>query len=650
MLKHSGQISKSTKPNNDGQDSTCNQNPTSFENAAFSDNDTSLCDTKDFEVRSGRRSNLSLTDNSVHTRGLSVNNNNTLNDIREEFEEDPASNRQNTYKKAIVIVITLMITVLGVCSAVGYHYIGYYPETKILNYGDTKIIEYSPNFCSAVTSDSEDVWLSVVSSVDYIGQARYTMFTLVYLEVGQTWSRMFHLSKKSMVSINISSKDIIFVLVFKGKHRYDLWLGRKTTVSYEMKQACCLNGKLIQRNRIEFSSNEDEDYYFVLYRDESFGSPVYFNATLEFIRPKIDSTRIKQQCKTSIYSKCSVSLTFRSNEKAIIELYNRVEIGVITKETNIGWKCDARIWFYCIVFGIAIIILSALFVFSYIIMQRYYKSKHSKSMHEEKAVHRQTREAVCSNDHSTLTSIPAGARKSLPRRSYSPKVLSESIEKFDNWAVDYDTCNRESIEPKPYQNINSTVSRNNKETILESNTGGIATIFRKESETGRNGYNRPLGKYKKRTSKAHGYSGETQSNEFELRSLTKDDFDEITIDLPREKQAADEAGGCDMVDRNFKKGYQQRLKVADGSRTTVESTKTTRGTRFSQTVASASSSNGLNRHKKSNNLLTESLENCLEVLSVEHLDQKSQFEGAYKQQPEKSKNNEIKLIGKPIDI
>ena len=264
MLKHCKQSSRLSHDSRNAFEGRIH-NGQSFDNMAYNDTDAlSSAGAKDLDSRSVRiKSSLSFVTNSTLEKDSSPKKVVTLESIHEEPHEVETSLKDNFCKRCIVIAVILIVAVLVVCLAVGYFYIGYYPEEKYLNYGDERIIDYSSYFCSAVTSEHHDIWLSVVSNVYQKKQVKYTMDALLYLEVDQIWSRMFHLNKNSIININVTSKDIVHVFVFKGKRNYDLWVERKTTISYAMKQACCVNGEVSNPDQFEFRSYENSDYYLV---------------------------------------------------------------------------------------------------------------------------------------------------------------------------------------------------------------------------------------------------------------------------------------------------------------------------------------------------------------------------------------------------
>ena len=654
MLKYCKQPSERSKPSHDRHDLSDSHKGNSFDNSAFSNDEvSSFCDAKDFDIHSGPTSSLPLATNSILTKGLSSKNNSILQKIQEE-DEDQISDGEQSHKKAINFAVILTVTVLGICFAVGHYYIGYYPEEKGLNYGDSFIIDYSSYFCSAVTSNSDDVWLSAASNIDYTGHLRYTMQALLYLEVGQIWSRMFHLNKRSMVSINISSNDIIFVLIFKGRRNYDLWIERKAILSYEMKQACCVNGR--QPDRIEFTANESEDFIFVLYRDISFGSAVHFNFTFEFIRPQIDSTQIKRQCKTSITTKCSITLTFGSSEKAIIEVQNGIPSRGITSERNVTWKCDARIWFYCVVYGFLIIFLSTLLILCND-TRKYWKTKYSKTLHEGGSFQMKARESEGTNTHTNVienNTIVTNAMKihSLSSKSCYSMASHESSEKYQNWTVDYDTCDKESLKVTGYENNTSIDSRNNKGIDFKSDKGEIATIFRNESETNQKSSSVPLVKYIARKFQSQGESDEIRSSELEPSSISQVDSEKIIFELKRERELTEELKSDYSNEKSTKK-IQHNPQDANESRKKAESKKRTPDTNISQIMASASStsSNTLSRNTKLKGPATKTRpKEPSGGLPVGHLDQESQRRNFYTPHPINSNDTEKILIGEPINV
>lgn len=448
MLKH-------RQSSNSHRDSNANHLPTngnSHKNMAYYDPTSSL-GAEDSETNVN--SSLPVESLTIEEQ-FSTKENSVLENIRGECDGNHVGNNVLSRQRIIAFVIVLTVVLIVVCFSIGYYYIGYYPEEKSLNYGDQRCIDYSTYFCSSVSSDSNDIWLTVVSSLDYTEQLKYTNDAVLYLEVGQIWSRMFHLNMNSMININIAGKGIIFVLVFKGKQNFILWVERKTTLSYILQKACCINGK----ETIYFKANESEDYYIVFYREESFGSPVTFNASLDFIRPKVDSSKVRRQCKVVFGGTCTVGLSYASSEKIIIEMPHYSKQGMITKETKIRWKCNARIWFYCVIFGFSIICISVFVIVSYVNGKKLLKSRCSKS-----------------SQYSYNRQMPIGTETVNSGRN-CPKLSHDSISsnklKYANLAAKEETCDINAVEKRSFDVRNNNSGRELER--LQERKGSVATI------------------------------------------------------------------------------------------------------------------------------------------------------------------------------
>ena len=532
MLKHCKQSPKTQMQSQDGPERSFSQNWKSFDNTAYDTNSISSHMEANFSDNHRRlKPNPSITTHSSFMQeSLSINS----KQIHEDCNENPSSYGQPSIRKTIItFAVLLLVVIVGVSCAAGHYYIGYYLEVKTLNFGDQKIIDYSSYFCSGVSSDSHDVWLIVVSNLDYTKPERYSMYAKIYLEVGQTWSRMFHLRKNSVVNINISSKDIIYVIVFKGKRNYELWLERKTTISYEMKQGCCAHGIVNQADDIEFTTNENNDYYFVLYRHDSFGSAAHFNATFQFTRAKINSARIIRQCKTSVNSQCSVALTFASTEKTIIELHKQITKGVITKGTNVRWKCEARIWFYCIVYGLSITCLSIFFILLQKYRQKCCSSYIANSVHKGMGLRRLQSTSENMNDHNSSTSnyTSAANMKKMKKSDVSSRNLSdESIRKYNASTQSHKNSN------------NSIDSKTSREMYLQANEGEIATIFRNESKINCNNTNDGIVKYIPVKHHTKDKINKKRSHEFVSIDSRETDSEEIIFQALKERKQSTQRG------------------------------------------------------------------------------------------------------------
>ena len=562
MLKHCKQSPKTRMKRQDGAELSYSQNWKSFENTAYETNSISSDREANFpDNRTRLKPNPSIdTHSSYMQESLSMNS----KKIREECDEDPRSSQQPSIKKTITFAVILLVVTVGISCAAGHSYIGYYLEVKRLNFGDEKIIDYSSYFCSGVSSDSHDVWLIVVSNLDYTAQEKYSMYSKIYLEVGQIWTRMFHLRKNSVVNINISSRDIIYVIVFKGKRNYDLWVERKTTISYEMKQGCCTHGIINQADNIKFNINENGDYYFVLYRHDSFGSAAHFNATFQFTRPRINSARIIRQCKTSVNSQCSVALTFASTEKTIIELQKQITKGVITKATNVRWKCEARIWFYCIAYGLSIICLTIFFILLYNYRQKYSSSYIINSMHKDMRLCRLQR----INDHNSSTAnyrSAANKKKMQKADARSRKLSDESMKKYNASNQSHGNSN------------NSIGSKTSRENYLQANEGKIATIFCNESKVKHNNTNNNV-KYIPIKHHTKDMINRKRSNEFESLNSREPDSEEIIFQVHKERKNPtkyDQTEKSKASDHCATNDFKRGNSTADVIKLCIEDTKVT---------------------------------------------------------------------------
>ena len=535
MLKHYRQTSKSSRESFGSRisfaDSTFSQDGKSLENMAYHEDESSPTSVIKESAAQRPKSCLSQTTNSTQSKSQLLR----IQQL-ESILEEPASKDRGIKRLLwrISIFIVLVVAVIGISIATGYYYVRYYPEEKLMNSGDKRLIDYSSYFCSSVTTDSHDVWLTVVSALDYPKLIRYTMTSYIYLEVGRMWSRMFHLNKNSVIKIGMTSGDIVYVLVFKGKGNYDLWVERKTTTSYMMKQSCCVNGRALT-DTFEFQSHENEDYYLVFYREDSFGIGVSFNTSLSFIRPDIDSTKIRDRCKALVGRKCTVGLELGSSERIIVEMHRQWRKGVVSKEEKISWKCNARIWFYCVVFGLSIILAAILIVMLYIFIDKYLHSR-TKKVSKPAAVNSNHRTESISNGSNVQQNASNVILRSGNANRKFHGYTNTSLDKSDNWAID-DISQSGSAKCTVDEDGNKNGQHRNERDGIEN----AAVIHRNEYEK----YH--LAKYLTRnlrleTNDDHEFKMQRIRSSRETNNVKKEDSCKIVLKLPEGRKYTTEIG------------------------------------------------------------------------------------------------------------
>ena len=383
----------------------------------------------DFEVKSSNsiRPKSSLSWMTSSTMEANVAKSRTLETIAKEDNKGVGSHVSFPYR-CILLASIIMTFILGITFAIGVIYIGYYPEQKFLNTGDTLVIDYSTYFCSAVSTTSSNIWLTTLVNVDKNKEVQYTMSDVLRIEVGQFWSRMFYFHRNSSLNIIWQSNEIIYLFIFEDKRQFDIWTGRKTSESYLVKSACCFNKNTVDAS-FEFVSEKDSDYYIAFYRPGSFGRAVSLNLTLKFRRSSFDFSKTKANCQTSKATGCSVPLSFGSDENTIIEVPNTTKRG-IPKENEVEWKCEARVWFYFVVFGSVVIALCAVFVLIFFI----HKHARMRLQGEQRKPTRPWKvlqnEATADGNRNNVAS--GFVKGPVPRDA----VSYESIENYHNWALD----------------------------------------------------------------------------------------------------------------------------------------------------------------------------------------------------------------------
>ena len=500
------------------QSRTTSPNANSFANKTYDSFDDKSLNSYEQSVASERvKSRVSMVTLSTVDRNP-WSRNTTLESIREETD-DKSLNETETQGyvsyKGILNAAIIIIAILCISFAVGFYYIGYYPEHGSLNIGDIRVIDYSTYFCSAVYTDTSETRLTVLSNVKRSNVVRYTINMQLNIEVGETWHRMLYLFKNSEINMKINGKEMVDVIVFKSKKKFEIWQGRKQSKTYLFKETCCYESTENQKHQFNLRSTEDDYYYIALHRGESFGSPAYLNISFIFVRPSFDFTTTKEQCVTTSTRKtCSVPLTYASKEETLIETVHKNTKKSFPSAVEVKWKCEARVWFYILTFGLILILFTVIALGIYHVSNKYVISKYLKftgrrrkeaSFYTVEFNNKQKRGSTFSvlNDSSILNSTnemrPSSARDSFSaneiRQPYPRDSVSyESIEKYHSWAIDENSGDSKEIKQGTNGQLDggSGLEMGNRNQPM-----GIATIYRdeKQSEMNRHDSNVSIIKY-----------------------------------------------------------------------------------------------------------------------------------------------------------
>ena len=354
----------------DDQSSASNRPIEAMKNQRLSeDTTTTMAQTDSISSRSnvlsiegyvGSRSKLTL--NSIAEEQTDIASTDTVCNKK---ESSPQGNTCKLVVYASIIVAAVVCTSCGI----GHYYVGYYPESEFLNQGDMKLTEYSTWFCSEVFTENLDVntRLVVLSKADRIGsQFDYRKTEQLSMRPGDIWTRRFYLLKNSRINIIIETNDVIDILGFDSEKKLDVWKNRKESQSYIMKASCCAKSRVEQFDLIASSEGM---YLVTIYRSDNLASSAKLNITLKFHRTTFDFSKTEKTCETKAGS-CSVSLKYASSQVTVIEVPNVQNAKGIPFATKVTWKCNARIWFYIIVFGCIYILIVIIIVGVYILVQR----------------------------------------------------------------------------------------------------------------------------------------------------------------------------------------------------------------------------------------------------------------------------------------
>ena len=267
------------------------------------------------------------------------------------------------FSAALVIVVAVFCVVGGFI----HYYVGLYPQMVNLNQADVLLLDSLSDFCSGVTAKSKEHGIRIISfklstkrnTLKYSKREQITIFP------SSTWSRQFRFLKGSYVKFKIATDKDVEMLTFISEQNYTIWSQRKESETYLKRNSCC-SGSKDAVGELELVADRDDVYTLAVFNVvEVF--PVNLFVELEFRRESYDFTQTTATCTSSSEQSCFLPFPFNTHDRIALEIPLN-ENGKITISNEVEWKCEARIWLYCLVFigsflGITLTIILLRYIF-----------------------------------------------------------------------------------------------------------------------------------------------------------------------------------------------------------------------------------------------------------------------------------------------
>ncbi|XP_057306809.1 uncharacterized protein LOC130645000 [Hydractinia symbiolongicarpus] len=305
----------------------------------------------------------------LNRRGILEKINEEVENNNEAFtasrERKKICERRCKYAAIFLIMLAILSCLIG---GISHHYISHYPQKLVLNQGDVKLLDVSSFFCGSVTSTSEKskVGLITFDNKEPPKHMTYKQLEIIELAPFKVWKRSFYLLKSSSINIQLTVDRSVDVMFFKTAHKYEVWSRRKQSESYSQKAVCCAN----RNNKIgEFllTAEEDDTYVIAIYSSEELFS-VKIEVRLTINRITYDLSHTTTSCVAQRHGSCSVDYNFNSGDQVAIEVPLDKSIkNKISSTHEVEWNCEARIWFYVVLFlgaclSVTLLILMVYFV------------------------------------------------------------------------------------------------------------------------------------------------------------------------------------------------------------------------------------------------------------------------------------------------
>ena len=269
-------------------------------------------------------------------------------------------------KLTVLIFIILAGLACGLYGVTHYFIINK-PGEALMKNGDVKLLKYSTYFCEQITTEHADIERNLMVLQKTKGQVasfNYNITKQLELTPGKdTYEYSFYAIEQGVMRITISSQEDVDVLIFDEKSKLDAWKANKNYVAYNFKRTCC-KSIIVGRGVYTFTTQQDKQAFFVVH------NPGFFKAntslTLSFERSFIDHKRSNEKCSAMQAKQCSVSLPFASASKVVVEVPRTSKV---FDSRKIVWKCEARVWFYVLVFAGIWLLIVIIMCISYCIFK-----------------------------------------------------------------------------------------------------------------------------------------------------------------------------------------------------------------------------------------------------------------------------------------
>ena len=236
-----------------------------------------------------------------------------------------------------------------------------------------------------------------------------------------------------------------------------------------------------QQSKSEYKLNieSEGDYYIAIHRGETYGNAATINITLQFKRRVYDFTKTTEHCKASVGKPCSVPLRYATSERTVIEVPMTYKELSIPEAVKVEWNCEARVWFYFVLYGSIYMLLSLLVAVIYKLTQGKDLSRYFRRRKDKKQL-------ICTVKYGEMSGPRASAidanntgqdgddrQGRLSRARLSDTISFQSIAKYHNWALEDDEFD------EIHQRTNGQLDTSqDSSSISKATPTGIAAIYR----------------------------------------------------------------------------------------------------------------------------------------------------------------------------
>ena len=214
--------------------------------------------------------------------------------------------------------------------------------------GDAKLLQYSTYFCERIKTDPSDIARSITIIKKRIGQTasfNYTTTKELQLDADRKfYEQSFYAIKQGVLEITIKTIEEVEIIIFDEKYMADAWKSNKNYAGFRFKRKCC-KSVTTERGLYEFRTEQDKEAFLVIYS----AAKTNANLTMRYKRTFNDYVKDNERCFANEgRDVCSVPLSFASDDKAVIAIPTFSPTSISKK---VQWTCEARIWFYVLVFA-----------------------------------------------------------------------------------------------------------------------------------------------------------------------------------------------------------------------------------------------------------------------------------------------------------